>query len=501
MKKATKPTSSHPQWVTKHKQSGTEIKKINGRYYLYAVTSRYDKSIGRAKKISLGILGSISETEGFIPSEKKSFREKAGKTYSGKEAFAVEYGYAFWLMALLEDANILPRLQTLFPDLWQFIVSMVYCRTAYQSPLKNVPFHLEHADICQQLGWEISLSDQKMSDFLFNLGTKEASIHAYLEPSKKNRTCVLVDATDIVSHSKNIPIVEKGYNARMDFSPQFVLLYLYDAATLQPLYYRIIAGNIREVTAMKNTIAASGIQQCIFIADKGFFSENNIASLEAAQLQYIIPLRRGNKHIAYNELKDIELGDNHFEYAKRHIFFTTPSPTAAGRTVCLYLDGMLKEQEKNDYLSRISSVPEYYDKEDFKNKVGRMGTLGIIHNTSMNAEDIYLEYKQRGDIEQFFDQLKNTLSASSSYMQREESLKGWMFINHISMEVIYKIYQMLKTTPLNKKQNLNHKYSIADTIAHMKTIKKIRFSQNEFIITETDKMTRILLDKLKISIT
>jgi len=29
----------HPEWVTKHKQKGTNISHINGKYYLYAVNA------------------------------------------------------------------------------------------------------------------------------------------------------------------------------------------------------------------------------------------------------------------------------------------------------------------------------------------------------------------------------------------------------------------------------------------------------------------------------
>lgn len=76
-----------------------------------------------------------------------------------------------------------------------------------------------------------------------------------------------------------------------------------------------------------------------------------------------------------------------------------------------------------------------------------------------------------------------------------------MFINHISMQIVYKIYLLLKTIPLNKKQKLNHRYPILDTIEYLKTIKKVKFSEQEFIITETDKATKYLLDKMKISIT
>ena len=85
-------------------------------------------------------------------------------------------------------------------------------------------------------------------------------------------------------------------------------------------------------------------------------------------------------------------------------------------------------------------------------------------------------------------------------MQREESLNGWMLINHISMEVIYKLYALLKDTPLNKTQKLNHKYSINDTIQHLKSIRKISFN-DQYLIAEMNKLTKELLAKLKISIT
>jgi len=51
-----------------------------------------------------------------------------------------------------------------------------------------------------------------------------------------------------------------------------------------------------------------------------------------------------------------------------------------------------------------------------------MGTLSIMHNANLPPQELYCEYKNRAEIEQFFDHLKNTPDASSSNMQREESL-------------------------------------------------------------------------------
>lgn len=490
----------HPEWALAHRKPGTELKLINGRYYLYAVRSQYDKTLKRSKKVSLGILGSISQEKGFMPSEKADLKVKSEKSYHNKEAFAVEYGFSKWLIDALTREGIMADLKDKFPKLWQFIVSMVYCRIAYQSPLKNVPFYMEQSDIPNLLQWNEKLYDQKICDLLFELGSMQKTIHEFMQPKDKKKRTILMDATDVALQSNKIALAQKGYNSDMDFQSQFVLLYLYDASSLKPLYYRILPGNIREISAMKNMVKMCGMEQCVYVADKGFFSESNILELECSGMEYIIPLKRDNKLIPYEKLDSIEQTDNYFEFAKRYVFFADTS-NENGRKINLFLDGKLKELEKTDFLTRIQTLPESYSKAKFNEKLKTMGTLTIIHNTTLAPKDLYYEYKNRGEIEQFFDHFKNTLEACSTSMQREESLNGWMFINHLSMQMIYLIYSILKTTPLNQKQKLNHKYSINDTIEHLKSIRKIKFSLNEHIIAEINKPTRILLEKMNISIT
>ena len=270
------------------------------------------------KKISLGILGSITKENGFVASEKKVLKEKSRKTYHNKEVFSLEYGFSKWMMDTLESDDTIEKLKQYFPTLWQFIVFMVYCRIAYQSPLKNIPFHLEQSDILNLLGWKEKINDQKICDLLFELGLMQESIHQFMQPKEKQKRTVLMDATDIVLQSKNISLSQKGYNSNMDFQPQFVLLYLYDAVSVEPLYYRVLPGNIREISALKNTIKISGMTDCVYIADKGFFSESNIAELERLKMQYIIPLKRDNKLIPYNSLENIDLTDKPKKKATKH---------------------------------------------------------------------------------------------------------------------------------------------------------------------------------------
>ncbi|CCB68292.1 Transposase IS1634 family [Flavobacterium branchiophilum FL-15] len=496
--KTTKNT--HPDWVLIHKKPNTEIKKINGRFYLYGVKSVYDKTTKRSKKVSLGILGSITQEKGFVPSEINELKLKGQKSYHNKSILAFEYGLAKWLLETFDNEGITCELKKHFPNHWEFIIIMVYCRIGYQAPLKNVPFILEQSAIGDLLGFEDKISIQKCSDLLFELGSNQKMIHDFMTPKNQDTRTVLIDATDIALQSNNIALAQKGYNQNMDFQRQFVLLYLYDATSFKPLYYRIFPGNLKDVSTLKNTISISGLEQCVYIADKGFFSEANILELERLGMQYIIPLRRVNKQIPYDQIKDIELTDNYFEHAERFIFHAQ-GIKQENRTIELFLDGKLKEQEKNDYLKRIHTLPEDFSKAKFNEKIKAMGTLSLIHNTQLDSKDAYKEYKSRLQIEQFFDHYKNTIDASCTYMQREESLNGWMFINHLGMQIIYSLFYKLKNTPMTKKLMLNHKYSINDTIEHLKSIKKIQFSKNEFVISEQNKLTKTLLEKLNLSIT
>jgi hypothetical protein len=58
--------SKHQEWALKHKRPGTELRLMSGRYYLYEVSSKWNKEKKRAQKISGKILGRITEEKGFV---------------------------------------------------------------------------------------------------------------------------------------------------------------------------------------------------------------------------------------------------------------------------------------------------------------------------------------------------------------------------------------------------------------------------------------------------
>lgn len=486
--------SLHPAWAIAHRKPGTELKKIKGKYYLYGVGSVYDKTTKKTKKVSLGIIGRISEDEGLVHSDKSQLKARLeNAALAITKVVDKEYGFSFYLYQQIQ-AEILPGLKQSFPDHWSIIAALVYCRVLYQSPLKNIPYHLSCSSLLELLLIDCP-SESEVSRTLREVGKQRSAMVQYMQQFADKDDCVLVDATDIACNSSNISLSQKGYNSDMNFEPQITLLYIYSAKKHRPLFFRLVAGNIKDVSILKNALMESGISKAVFISDKGFYSEANLDRLDELQMRYIIPLRRDNKSIDYTLLEGIETKTSYFKFRNRYIFYACHP--CGDKQVCLFLDGRLKEDEKTDYLNRIKTLPEKYTTKGYGEKIKAMGTIALLHNGSEteNPEEIYSNYKSRGEIEQFFDCYKNTIDAYVSHMQNEDALHGWMFINHVAMQITYELFDQIKS------KNLTKWHSIKDVILHLAQIRKVQVNDSQSFVSEINKKTKTILAKLKISVT
>jgi len=479
----------HPDWALKHKRKGTELRLIRGTYYLYEVSSRWNPEKRRAQKITGRLLGKITK-EGFIQSPKYALAQKAPVV----SVVVKEYGASHFLWQLMSD--ITAELQDIFPSCWREILIVACMRLLYHAPMKNMDFHFRHSYL-SVLHPDISLSDKKVSSLFRILGNWREKISAFFKIHIVGRRddYMLIDATHLLSYAQDMEIAKPGYNKHREFTPQVNLLFIYSSTLQLPVYYRIVPGNVKEVKAFRLMLEESGIEDAVVIADKGFYSENNIAQLEAERLRFIIPLRRSSTLIDYTPLdKPHKKGfQGYFKFNNRYIWYY--SYKANNRMIHCYLDEQLKNREEHDYLNRIETHPETHTIEDFYNKQSRFGTLAILTNlTHASSEQIYINYKSRNNIEVMIDAMKNLLKADNSYMRNQTALEGWMFITFIALQWYYRIYKLL-----SEKQLLS-KFSPQDILLHLAEIKKVKINESWHTAEITGK-TQKLIDKLNIHIT
>jgi len=485
-----KTKSVHPEWALKHRQKGTELRLINGTYYLYQVTSKWNPDKKRSQKITGKLLGKIT-SEGFHESDKDKLRKNFDKVLETPPQVK-EYGASYFIKH--NFSQYLNRVKNHFPEIWQEIIGLAYVRLLYQAPIKNIGVYFEQSYLSEFFP-DVTLGEKRAGALLRKIGSYREKVVGFMHQFIGEKENILIDATHLISHSNNIDIAKHGYNSQMEFDPQINLMLIFSAKQQMPVFYRILPGNIREVVSFRLTLQEAGIKDATIIADKGFYSNINIESLDQEKLTYIIPLKRDSSLIDYSKIAIASKKgfDGYFKYHDRFIWFYTIKHEK--KNVTVFYDDILRTKEEHDYLYRIEIHPESYTIETFREKQPWFGTLSIFYNIpDKNAEDIYNLYKIRGNIETMIDAMKNTLEADKAYMQNEMAFQGWMFINFIALQWYYQIYLLLKEKDLLKN------YSPKDLLMHLSGIKRLKINQT-WHIAEFTKKTQTLLDKIQLPIT
>lgn len=474
---------TYPEWALKHKVKGTELRLISGKYYLYKISSRWDKKKKRSVKVTQEFLGRITEQDGLIPKG-----QRAKKSKSILPTKAREYGATQALTSIGQD--LMFALQKHFPEDWNTVYVLALQKLLYQAPLKNMDFLFQESYL-SVLYADLNLSKNNLTRFMQELGRQDGALLAFKKQFMEGSKQIVFDLTHIISNSQKMDLNLQGYNSKRDFDPQVNLFYLFSVDKKMPGYYRILPGNISGMKALKLTIDEAGLEDCTVIGDKGFGSNSNIQKLEEEGLNYILPMRRNSSFANYSKLQSRDYRkafDGHFIYQKRPVFYMRYKQD--GRNCIMFYDEKLRQKEVNDYLVRIEEKYDNYSMDHFYEKQMTFGTLLMVTNLSgVSAEDIYLQYKSRMEVETMFDTLKNTLQSDSSYMHSDESFEAWMFINHIALLLYYRLYALIKEADLLKT------YSPKDVLLRLCRIQKIHL-KNSWVTSEINSKTQNLIKKL-----
>ncbi len=180
-------------------------------------------------------------------------------------------------------------------------------------------------------------------------------------------------------------------------------------------------------------------------------------------MKFIIPLRRNSIEYSREPLKyaDHSGFDGFLQYNERIIWHHSQKSDDGKYQICVYLDETLRYSESKSYTKTMNKgCDDTVTIENFYKKQLEFGSFVIKTNiTNESSEEIYKYYKMREDVEQLFDLYKCSQDNETSGMHSEETLEAWLFLNHISMLMCYRIYNLLKNNGSLKK------YSTVDILS------------------------------------
>ena len=448
-----------PEWVKKYKTKGVEIRVSGPNYYAYGMSSKWNPKKKRADKITGEYLGVVTR-EGIVKPRSMGM---------------VRADYEYGNIALLHgiaDRTIIPVLKEIYPTMWERIISYVILRNIRPLPMKSIHYLHEKTYLSKIMGE--SMSPDSLSKMLSSL-PEDQSIRIMQSLTEKGEY-VLMDSTAIFSRSENISFLELGHNSKEIHLPQINVMMLFSSTRTMPTFVRILPGSIRDVSAMAKTIDMAGVEKCVIVADKGFFSADNVNKLKKSHLSYIIPLRRNSSLIPEPE---------HFT----GVFSYDGKPVKYWKRendVYVYEDPVLRSEEEKDFLLRIEENKRSRKQYD-ENEIN-FGKLYLLSDLNEEPERMYRLYKQREYVEYAFNVYKNDLEADRSYLGDDHMLFSYMFLNLLSLYLHFQILNML-----------DGKYSVRDVLLILSRIKMYQMEKSE-IMSEIPKKAKDLASYLKIDL-
>ena len=479
-----------------------------GVTYAYESISYWDKEKkqSRSKRRLIGIVD--PETGEIKPTTKKK------RSLSNQEAPPAEtpwlyakrtfYGATYLFDCIGKETGVTEDLKSSFPDSYQQILSIAYYLILEdKNPLSRFP---KWSNLHRHPYGE-TISSQQSSELFANISESQRMHFFRLQGKRKlEKEYWAYDTTSISSYSESLRQVRYGKNKDGDQLPQINLALLFGEESFLPFYYKKLAGNISDVSTIKQLLKDMeflGCSKVKLVMDRGFYSKTNINALLTEHLKFLIGVKLSLKYV--NQELDKVRGVIHswqyflpdaeafgltvpiqWEYRRKrpykqdevfenrrmylHIYYDTLKALDDERrftTLIYQLNGELITG--NRVMKHEALYAKYFDvkttpvrgqkvvaKEDvIANARKNFGFFALMGNEAMDAGMALQLYRNKDLVEKAFDNVKNRLDMRRMNVSSELSLDGKLFVEFIALIFISYLHKAMLNAHLYTKYTMH----------------------------------------------
>ena len=425
------------------------------------------------------------------------------------------YGATYLLDQISDTTGIAADLSRSFGSLSVEILSLAYFLILeeglplYRFKKWNVTHKHPHgADITSQRSSEI-----------FGMITEEGKMDYFKRQAKRHglKEYLAFDTTSISSFSQLIKQAKYGKNKKGDVLPQLNLTLLYGEASMMPVYYRKLPGNISDVRTIENLLKDIDFlerDKLKFVMDRGFYSERNINDMMKHHHKFLISARTSLKIV--NKRLDAIRNDfvtlSHYNSELRLYVqsfmeewdYTEEKPRS-GEVFTdkrrVYIHYYYNDQKATDDKARFNHLLDtleanlkdghrdpadeklygkYFDihetpirgitysfKEDAIRKVEKnYGYFVLMSNGIKDPVRALQIYRSKNLIEKSFGNLKERLSMRRMAVASEENFEGKLFVQFIALSLMSYIKKYMDDNGLFKNYTMQSLLDELDVIEY-----------------------------------
>ncbi len=508
--------------------------KIKERIYLYKVTSYWDKEKkqSRQKRKYLGPKNKIYKKDKNL--EKES---NINKNITTSKIVSKSYGDSFFIRSIQNKLGLTILLKEQYTKDYKEILSLSHYLFQESTSSYLFPYWQDdhdntgevrklHSTNISSLYERIGKNEYARLEFLRNWGN-------HIKPTEG----VYYDITSVSSYSKNIDILDFGYNRDKEYLPQINIGLTHCIKSSLPLSYRTHSGSIVDVSTLKNTIELfeiNSLKKLFFILDRGFCSVGNIKEMCEKEMSFIQPLSFSLKLCKLLVLKHqnhICSPSNAFQYKdeifyhkedeieidklklKAHIYFNEKASIAYKHHLyktILELEKKFKifknkEESESYYENNIQNKYQKYFKVEGKKIVRNQKEIDyqihksgiiifVVHGKKINQAEILSYYKNRDKIEKEINTLKNHIDTKRLRSHNGDTANGRLLVKFISLIQYSYILRILKEHETLKKYTLN------EIMFELKKLKINRLGKDNAIISELTKKQKLIFKAFDIDL-
>jgi len=502
--------------------------KVKGRTYAYEVESYWDreKKQPRQRRRYLGV---VDEETGEI----------VAKRFQRDVRVAKDYGPVYLLDKIAEEIDLRRKLAGSFGGDGDALLALAMARVMEPGSLRLLHHVLERSFLPELFSMREECTSQRLSRFLERIGGKEREMNAFYASLIDNKEALVYDITSLSSYSGQLEWLEYGYNRDGDGLPQINLGLVVSLTSRMPILLKIFPGSVTDVVTLRNFVEemrSFGVSNCLFILDRGFYSEGNIELLSRAKIDFILPLPFGRK-VGKETISETNRSIGNPENARMFRdevcqVIESELEVAGVRLNSYLLLSREREAEENQaFYRRLMDIENALEGKEarysdpyrhFEEVAGRFsrylecvvrdrvihlrrrqkaiaqeenrfGKTILLSSKRMPWEEVLALYRERDEAERQFHQLKNELRLLPMRVRRMETLRGLLLVFFIAL--------LLRSRLLRKagEAGLLTRHSIEDILLEMSKIRAVECGER-WLLTEVPRKARTILEKLKIGV-
>lgn len=375
---------------------------------------------------------------------------------------AVVFGNIYVLHEILDREGLLTLFKSISVNNTETLLTLIFFRLLTDESYTNT-YSWWNSTYTKYLFPGASVSSQRISKYLVALGKvnldKFYCNYLNLVYSDNKKSGIIIDSTGAPN---DIRIdLTKINNHNEIISNEVRLIYVIDKIKKTPIYFRVIAGNIIDVSTLQNTInelCTYNIDVKYVVLDSGYYSEDNIKFLYQNKINFVTRMVSSHliaKDIIGKHFDEIINMNNHIVHNGKLLYVKKIEINLFGHIGYAYI--AVDHNKRNDEIAALINNNNNRSKkyklsnEELQQESKLLGTFILLSSLNMEIFEILPYYSSRNYIEQVFDVSKNNAMLLPLRVHTIDGLMGHILINFLTVISYMKINSLLAGTKYSAK--------------------------------------------------